>query len=61
MNGETARARSERIRQEIRQLTEEGLSQQEILSLFYMRAKWRSRLASECRSDSSRTHLGRAE
>ena len=61
MNGEMARARSERIRREIRQLTEEGLSQQEILSLFYMRAKWRSRLTGECRSDSSRTHFGRAE
>jgi hypothetical protein len=61
MDGETAHARSERIRREIRQLTDEGLSQQEILSLFYLRAKWRSRLTSECQSGSSRAQPGQAE
>ena len=59
MRHEDAQARSDRIRGEIRDLTERGLSQQEILSLFYLRAKWRSRLAAECRIDSSHSQLGR--
>lgn len=49
MKTEDARTRSERIRSEIREMTDQGLSQQQILSLFYMRAKWRSRLDTECR------------
>ncbi len=57
MNHENARGRSERIRREIRGLNDKGLSQQEIVSLFYLRAKWRSRLEAECHSDGSATQL----
>ncbi len=61
MNQESASARSERIRSEIADLTDRGLSQQEILSLFYLRAKWRSRLETETASDGSPSQLGRAD
>ncbi|MBM4437240.1 MAG: hypothetical protein FJ029_08410 [Actinobacteria bacterium] len=59
MHSEDARTRSERIRNEIRSLTDQGLSQQQILSLFYLRAKWRSRLSSECRIQGARSEMGR--
>ena len=59
MAHESARERSDRIRREIRDLTDRGLSQQEILSLFYMRSKWRNRLTAETTSDSSPSQIGR--
>ena len=58
MAQENARERSDRIRREIRYLTGKGLSQQEVLSLFYMRAKWRNRLSEETTSDSSASQVG---
>ncbi len=61
MSEESARARSERIRREIAELIDRGLSQQEILSLFYLRAKWRSRLEIETRTDGSPSELGCAD
>ena len=58
MAQENARERSDRIRREFRDLTDKGLSQQEVLSLFYMRAKWRNNLTAEATSDSSPTQIG---
>ena len=58
MAQENTRERSDRIRREIRHLTGKGLSQQEVLSLFYMRAKWRNRLSEETTSDSSASQVG---
>ena len=59
MGQENARQRSNRIRREVRDLADKGLSPQEILSLFYMRGKWRSRLSEETEPDSSPSEIGR--
>ena len=59
MAQENARQRSDRIRREIRDLAAKGLSQQEILSLFYVRGKWRSRLGVETQPDNSPSEISR--
>tara|TARA_B100000749_G_scaffold169781_1_gene130747 strand:- start:73 stop:255 length:183 start_codon:yes stop_codon:yes gene_type:complete len=59
MAHENARERSGRIRREIRDLAGKGLTQQEVLSLFYMRAKWKDRLGSETESDNAPSQIER--
>lgn len=59
MGQEDTRERSDRIRREVRDLTTKGLSPQEILSLFYMRGKWRSRLSEETEPDNSPSEVAR--
>ena len=59
MGQENTRQQSDRIRREVRDLTDKGLSPQEIQSLFYMRGKWRSRLSQETESDSAPSEIGR--
>ena len=46
-NGETL-SDSGRVKQEIDELTEKGFSQKEIFTLFYQRARWRTKLPYEC-------------
>jgi hypothetical protein len=46
-NGETL-SDTGRVEQEIDQLTEKGFSQKEIFTLFYQRARWRTKLTDEC-------------
>lgn len=59
MGQEDTRQRSDRIRREVRDLTDKGLSPQEILQLFYMRGKWRSRLSEETEPDNSPSEVAR--
>ena len=59
MGQEDTRQRSDRIRREVRDLTDKGLSPQEILQLFYMRGKWRSRLSEETEPDNSPSEIAR--
>ena len=59
MGQENTRQQSDRIRREVRDLTDKGLSPQEIQSLFYMRGKWRSRLSQETESDNAPSEIGR--
>ncbi len=39
---------SGRVKQEIGELTDKGFSQKEIFTLFYQRARWRTKLPDEC-------------
>ena len=39
---------SGRVKQEIGELTDKGFSQKEIFTLFYERARWRTKLPDEC-------------
>ncbi len=59
MAQENTRQRSDRIRREVRDLADKGLSPQEILSLFYIRGKWRSRLSKETEPSNSPSEIGR--